>query len=89
MITPDSEASNKVTTRMGHEPASEPRSGLSFLLSSFTKKATPGDSTNKTRVSMINSANTEQVMVFFKEGQKMLRSFDVKKTKKPEVHGFQ
>jgi len=45
MMIPETDASNKVMTRMGHDPDSEPSSGLLVSFMFFTKNATPGDST--------------------------------------------
>ena len=48
-MMPDTEANNKVTTRMGHDPDKEASRGLDVFLMSLTKNATPGDSTGITK----------------------------------------
>lgn len=45
MIIPETEANSKVMTRIGHEPDNEASRGLEVCCTSFTKNATPGDST--------------------------------------------
>ena len=45
MMIPDSDARIKVIKRIGHDPTSDPISGLVVRLVMLMKNATPGDST--------------------------------------------